>query len=117
MWIFTRYGFYSIASAGDEYRALDAKSVMIRARLKVHLQNLKKRFPELEDVEILVWPRRDYRYRIIIPKAQWVAVVAGLASEQEWSNFKNETARYPATGLPPLRRAGYPVLNPRGLGR
>jgi hypothetical protein len=36
----------------------------------------------------------DYRYRLIIPKASWTAIIGELAQEQEWSNFKNEAAKY-----------------------
>jgi hypothetical protein len=39
-------------------------------------------------------PNRDYRYRLIVPKASLVTVVAALAEEQEWSNFKDEAAQF-----------------------
>jgi hypothetical protein len=35
---------------------------------------------------------RDYRYRMIVPKSVWVPILAELAEEQEWSNFKSEVA-------------------------
>lgn len=55
------------------------------------------RFPALAVGKILELQNRDYRYRLIIPKASWVAIIGELAQEQEWSNFKNETARYLGT--------------------
>ena len=94
MWVFTRYGFYSIACARKSDGSLDNQSVMVRARCIAHLRKLKKRFPALAVGDILELPNRDYRYRLIIPKASWVAIIGQLAQEQEWSNFKNEAAKY-----------------------
>ena len=48
----------------------------------------------LADEQIVTLPDRDYRYRLIAPKVTWTTVVAELAQEQEWSNFKSEVARY-----------------------
>ncbi len=98
MWIFTRYGFYSIACAQKPDGSLDAQTVMVRARCAAHLKSLQKRFPELAAVEILTWRNRDYRYRLMIRKEVWVGIVAELAREQEWSNFKDEVARYQGAG-------------------
>jgi hypothetical protein len=39
-------------------------------------------------------PDRDYRYRTIVPKNVWAHILAELAQEQQWSNFKNEVNRY-----------------------
>jgi hypothetical protein len=94
MWLFTRYGFYSVACASKADGTIDTASLMIRARSFDHLKNLQARFPALASTEILVWPNRDYRYRIIVPKSAWALVVTELAEEQEWSNFKNETAHH-----------------------
>jgi hypothetical protein len=94
MWVFTRYGFYSIACAGKSDGSLDHQSVMVRARCIAHLRSLQKRFPALAVGKILESPNRDYGYRLIIPKASWIAILGELSQEQEWSNFKNETANY-----------------------
>lgn len=95
MWIFTRYGFYSVASATAEANSdasADPNPMMVRARSKAHLENLQKRFKELAGCQILEWPGRDYRFRIIVGKKTWAAVIAELAREQTWSNFKNKVA-------------------------
>jgi hypothetical protein len=94
MWIFSRLGFYSTACARNEDGSLDVSTVMVRARQKAHLQNLQKRFPEIAATEIRVTPKNDYRYRLIIPKVQWARMLAEMALEQSWSNFKDEAARY-----------------------
>jgi hypothetical protein len=97
MWIFTRYGFYSIACAKKSDGSLDDQSLMIRARCISHLRSLQKRFPALAVGKILELPKLDYRYRLIIPKASWTTIISELAQEQEWSNFKDETAKYQGT--------------------
>jgi hypothetical protein len=97
MWLFTRYGLYSIACANKPGGSVDTETVMVRARRIAHLRSLQKRFPGLAGGEILTWPKRDYRYRLIVPKKSWVAIIGELAQEQEWSNFKNEAAKYQGT--------------------
>jgi hypothetical protein len=93
IWVFTRWGFYSIACANlPGTNRIDSETVMVRARVLKHLMNLKKRFPAIADAEILALPKRDYAFRIVIPKATWVQVLTGLAEEQTWSNFKDEAA-------------------------
>ena len=67
---------------------------MVRARCIAHLRSLQKRFPTLAVGKILELPNRDYRYRLIIPKASWIAIIGELAQEQESSNFKAEAERY-----------------------
>jgi hypothetical protein len=97
MWLFTRYGFFSIACASQADGAVDPQTVMVRARRKAHLQKLQSRFQLIAPAEIVTLPERDYRYRLIVPKAAWVAVSAELAEEQDWSNFKDEAARFQGT--------------------
>ena len=93
MWVFSIYGFYSIACATKTDGTLDPAMVMVRARCKDHLQNLQKRCPELAGSKILSPPNRDYGYRLIVPKSIWVAALKEMAEEQTWGNFKNEVAQ------------------------
>ena len=94
MWVFSIYGFYSIACADKPgTKEIDPDTVMVRARCKDHLQNLQKRFPALGSSEILCPPNRDYGYRLIVPKSVWVVALQELAEEQEWSNFKSEVVK------------------------
>src|SRR5579863_2241487 len=95
MWIFTRYGFVSIACARKQNGSIDEDTVMVRARSRKHLENLQERFPEtlLGKGEILTGAGTDYRFRIIVPKAEWASILSQLAMEQTWSNFKNEASK------------------------
>jgi hypothetical protein len=94
MWIFTRYGFYSVACASKPDGSLDKETVMVRGRSKDHLHNLRNRFTAIAATEIVTMADRDYHYRIILAKSVWAPILAQLAEEQEWSNFKSEAAAY-----------------------
>jgi hypothetical protein len=98
MWIFTRYGFYSVACGRKQNGSIDPEIMMIRARSREHLEALKSRFPVLETAEIVTLHDRDYRWRLLVSKKVWTEIVGELANEQEWSNFKNEVARYQGAG-------------------
>jgi hypothetical protein len=86
MWLFTRYGFFSIS--------LFEGKTQVRARTRRHLENLKERFPVLQGCEILVLLENDYRYRISVEREVWDSVFSELGREQTWSNFKNEVGRF-----------------------
>ena len=93
MWIFTRYGFYSIACADKPgTKIIDPDTVMVRARVKKHLNNLQDRFTTLADTKILTLQGHDYDFRMLIPKSTWLQILNQLADEQVWRNFKLEAA-------------------------
>lgn len=92
MWVFTQYGFYSIV-CGEAPGGADLDTLMVRARRKTHLEMLQKRFPKLAGFDIKCWRDRDYRYRLIVPKPVWVATLAELANEQDYTNFKGRVSK------------------------
>jgi len=99
MWIFTKHGFYSAVCAkggsGKPGQPLDPDTLMVRARTRGHLQALMERFPEaLGGRTIEAFAGTDYAYRIFVPKAIWVEVMAALAAEIDYGNFKSEVARH-----------------------
>jgi hypothetical protein len=93
MWIFSVLGFYSIACGRKGDGSLDPDTVMVRARRKQHLENIRKRFPAVSKSKIICTSNCDYRYRIVIPKSTWIGILSELAEEQTWSNFKDEVSR------------------------
>lgn len=97
MWLMTIYGFFSIACAKNlQTLKIDPDTVMIRARVREHLQNLKDRFPEeLGAFSINETPKTDYRYRLIVPKPTWVSVLSAMQTEQNYGNFKKEVGLNP----------------------
>ena len=99
MWIFTKHGFFSAVCArqgdGKHGKPVDTDRIMVRARIRSHLQALKKRFPDLlGECEIQESAGTDYAYRLFVPKPAWTQVVAGLAEETDYDNFKSEVARH-----------------------
>ena len=92
MWLFTRYGFYSIS-----VRTGSTKTC-VRARLNSHLQALRDRFARLRGCEITISEANDYRYRMLVPRRAWESAMLELVKEQTWSNFKNEVARFNGCG-------------------
>jgi hypothetical protein len=98
MWLFTKHGFFSAVCArqgdGKHSQPVDTDRIMVRARIRGHLEALKKRFPDLlGEAEIQESAGTDYAYRLFAPKSTWTQVVAGLAEETDYDNFKSEVAR------------------------
>ncbi|MGH7144253.1 MAG: hypothetical protein ACREJ2_09050 [Planctomycetota bacterium] len=99
MWIFTKHGFFSAVCArqgsGKHGQPVDPNRIMVRARVRAHLESLKKRFGSLlGPCEIQEFPGTDYAFRIFVAKPAWSQVLAGLAEETDYDNFKSEVARY-----------------------
>jgi len=86
MWLFTRYGFYSISIQNGK--------TVVRARLKKHLLNLIATFGALGKPVVIDTPEADYAHRIIVDPTIWAKVVQELVTEQTWSNFKNEVMSF-----------------------
>ena len=96
MWIASVTGWYSaVCPRSDDGRGreIEADKIMVRARAFGHLHALQRRFPALAGAEIIVTPRADYRYRLIVPKAVWAKVVAAMVMEVDYDNFKDAAAR------------------------
>jgi len=99
MWVFTKHGFFSAVCArqgsGEHGNPVDPNRIMVRARLRSHLEALKKRFPDqLGPCEIQEFAGSDYAVRIFVAKSVWSQVLAGLAEETDYDNFKSEVARH-----------------------
>jgi len=99
MWIFTKYGFFSAVSARQENekygQVLDPNRIMVRARVRGHLEALKERFPDmLGQCDIHAFIGTDYAFRIFVDKLVWSQVLSDLAKETDYDNFKSEVARY-----------------------
>lgn len=99
MWIFTKYGFYSAVCArqgdGSHGQPVDSNRIMVRCRLRAHLESLKKRFSDqLATCEIKEFPGTDYAYRIFVEKAVWSQVLVGLNGEMDYDNFKSAVGHH-----------------------
>lgn len=89
MWLFTRYGFFSVTQPTRDNPDTKAfKLVQIRARMRMHLQALQARFPVGLAGEILESNETDYRFRLIIARDRFARVASALVNELDYSNFK-----------------------------
>ncbi len=99
MWIFTKHGFFSAVCArkgdGKHGQPVDPDRIMVRARARDHLEALQKRFPDLiGQCEIQELAGMVYAFRIFVDKPVWSQVLAGLAEETDYGNFKAEVVRH-----------------------
>ena len=87
---------------GKHGQPVDPDRIMVRARVRGHLEALKKRFPDLlDECEIQESAGTDYAYRLFVQKSAWMQVLAGLAEETDYDNFKSEVARHQGRAEPP----------------
>lgn len=98
MWVFTTSGFCSVVCArqgdGRHGQPVDITRLMIRARVRDHLDALKARFPgSLGHCDIQEFPGSDYAWRIFVAKATWADVASRLVDDIDYDNFKSEVAR------------------------
>jgi len=99
MWIFTKHGFFSAVCArtgeGQHSQPVDTERIMVRARVQGHLEALKKQFPDqIGQCKIHSSASTDYAYRLFVQKSEWTKVLAGLASETDYDNFKSKVASH-----------------------
>lgn len=99
MWIFTKYGFFSAVCArqgnGAHSQPVDPARLMVRARVRAHLEALRQRFPDvLATCEIHEFAGADYAFRLFVAKSVWAQVMSALTEEIEYDNFKAAAARH-----------------------
>jgi hypothetical protein len=90
MWVYTIHGFYSVVSTPD-----DPTVVLVRARDKDSLTNLAAALAtgegqgEYTEETILTTPYRDYPYRTVMLRDDWVHYLEMYAyKDLVYSNFK-----------------------------
>ena len=104
MWLFTRYGFFSVVQ--DHHKR---KNVVVRARNRQHLidlfVSLDFHSPESAKQVIEETPERDYRYRVSIDRRAYAGLLQSLAMDVDYPNFKNEgmsSGKFRKMGAEPL---------------
>jgi hypothetical protein len=114
MWLFTRHGFFSAVCArqgdGEHGQPVDPERIMVRARVRAHLEALKKRFPSLlEQHDVQTFAGSDYAYRIFVAKSVWCQVLGELGRETDYDNFKSEVAHHQGSAGAAYERALHDV--------
>lgn len=91
MWLFTRYGFYSVTVSVQ-----DRTKMQVRARASKDLENLLNVADEygirlhVKNGGVIETKNSDYRYRLIINREEWPALAHALAGDVDYSNFKGQ---------------------------
>lgn len=91
MWIIDpRIGLVSIVVADDQLTGKPStETLMLRSRRRGHLENLKALCPVLAAFPITeARAELDYPVRIVVPRAVFVEVMAGLARKLDYRNVK-----------------------------
>jgi hypothetical protein len=83
MWLFTKTGYFSVVQDWG-----DRDTLHIRARFREDLERLKKGYAP--GLAIHHTPRADYAYRGTLTRKQFVVVVAALAANVDYPNFKDK---------------------------
>src|SRR5215813_3564765 len=89
MWLFTKYGFYSVVE--DRF---NKDKVMVRARSRQHLvalQNLNA--VSLKGCKIARTDSADYRFRMRMTKSQWRLCHERLVETLTYRNYKDEAKK------------------------
>jgi 8-oxo-dGTP pyrophosphatase MutT (NUDIX family) len=84
MWLQTRIGFFSIVQKPED---AEAGTLTMRARVRADLERMRACLPALGP--ITADAGTDYRYRAKAPKLAVASALAQLATEIDYSNFKN----------------------------
>lgn len=95
MWVVSRVGLLSVVQAGPEpgSRPRAPRKLMIRARVRRHLELLQRDHPSLRRYPIIrSEPGRDYLWRIIVPRTTFARVMAAMVAKLTYGNFKSACA-------------------------
>lgn len=98
MWLTSVLGTFSIVQAGVDpgRRPSAARKLMVRARVRRHLELLQRDHPSLRRYPIIESePGRDYKWRIIVPRTTFARVVAAMVTGIRYGNFKGACAASP----------------------
>ena len=97
MWTFTARGFFSVVK-GDPDPETGEKKVWVRARILKDIAGLhalagqmakEDHWVALQTSRIITTPERDYPFRFEISKFGWGLLLAKMADEIDYENFKD----------------------------
>jgi hypothetical protein len=98
MWVNSTVGLLSVVQAGPEpgSRPNAPRKLMVRARVRRHLELLQRDHPSLRSYPIIrSEPGRDYAFRMIVPRTTFARVIAALVSSIDYGNFKARCSASP----------------------
>ena len=89
MWIFSKYGFYSVVKVSE--RRNPDEEYMIRARNKEQIEKLKK-VMQIEK-PVVVTRNADYAYRLVVTEEEYKRFIEVMEQSVDYTNFKSACAR------------------------
>lgn len=97
VWIISTLGAFSVVKAAPEPGRFSRRTkLMIRARVRRHLELLQREHTGLQSFEIIESePHRDYRFRIIAPRTVVARVMARMVADLDYGNFKGACSSSP----------------------
>jgi hypothetical protein len=98
VWLLTRIGAMSVVQAGPDpgSHPSEPRKLMVRARVRRHLELLQRDHASLRHYPIIESdPKRDYRWRMIVPRETLAKVMAAMVASIDYSNFKSACAASP----------------------
>ncbi|MHB8974279.1 MAG: hypothetical protein ACYC3X_29350 [Pirellulaceae bacterium] len=94
MWIFTRHGFISAVSPQRANGTINQQQVVVRARTALHLDAiLAAAGLDKARGKVRATKARDYAYRVVLAKQQFLTLVSTAAANIDYPNFKHECYR------------------------
>lgn len=86
MWIFAKFGFFSVVQKpGTDY-------LTVRTRVRQDLDNLRDRYlPQLSEVQ--GHAGTDYQWRATVSHQDFADAIGRITSDIHYPNFKSEVAR------------------------
>jgi hypothetical protein len=94
VWVFTQTGFYSVVVYDPSKdhgggAAQTADLLLVRARVRKDLEELRRWIP---DLDIREDGNADYRFRSLVGRDDWKRVLAAEVDALSYHNFKNRVA-------------------------
>lgn len=89
MWIFSKYGFYSIVRTIEKRNPNE--DYQIRARDITHLSSLLKESSLEKKIHCTL--DADYRYRIIVSEDEYIHIMKILEKSIDYTNFKDAASK------------------------
>jgi hypothetical protein len=84
MWIFSKYGFFSIVK--DE----QSEMFKVRSRVRKDLENLQEHIQDIQGLSIHEHLKADYHYRLFIDNQQLGTLMKVLFESITYPNFKDQ---------------------------
>ncbi len=98
MWLFTRWGFFNVASArqgdGSHDNEIDSHSLVIGAVESDHLEALKAHLPDLiGNCFLKEVAESAFKAQMIVDKNIWSQVMLSLSQELNYDDFREEIVK------------------------